>query len=128
MLAWRTGPTGCTGRRQGRATTLSSAEVGNGSANDAGTGANQDRGLAVRLQAEGANDALTGPVSRFDDEAYLARNGDVRAAGHDPLRHYLEYGQGEGRSITPMQHYLQYGLYEGRSALPDTTFGTGTVG
>ncbi|WP_336488450.1 alkaline phosphatase [Methylobacterium nigriterrae] len=48
--------------------TFTSAEVGNGNANDGQTGANQDGGLAVRLQAEGAGDALTGPVSRFDDE------------------------------------------------------------
>ncbi|GJD93612.1 alkaline phosphatase PhoX [Methylobacterium iners] len=45
-----------------------SAQVGNGSANDAAGPAPQDGGLAVRLQAEGANDALTGAVSRFDDE------------------------------------------------------------
>ncbi|GJD72721.1 alkaline phosphatase [Methylobacterium goesingense] len=48
--------------------TFTSAEVGNGSAGDGRTGANQDGGLAVRLQAEGADDALTGAVSRVDDE------------------------------------------------------------
>ncbi|MFC7477239.1 calcium-binding protein [Dankookia sp. GCM10030260] len=48
--------------------TFTSAEVGNGSANDAGTLANQDGGLAVRLQAEDGADGLAGPVSRFDDE------------------------------------------------------------
>ena len=48
--------------------TFTSAEVGNGSPNDAGTMANQDGGLAVRLQAEDGSDGLTGPVSRFDDE------------------------------------------------------------
>jgi Ca2+-binding RTX toxin-like protein len=48
--------------------TFTSAEVGNGTALDAGTMTNQDGGLAVRLQAEGAADVLSGPVSRFDDE------------------------------------------------------------
>ena len=48
--------------------TFTSAEVGNGNANDAGTMANQDGGLAVRFQAEDGADGLTGPVSRFDDE------------------------------------------------------------
>ncbi|WP_085809417.1 calcium-binding protein [Sphingomonas sp. TZW2008] len=48
--------------------TFTSAEVGNGSAEDAGTAANQDGGLAVRLQAEDGVGALTGAISRFDDE------------------------------------------------------------
>ena len=48
--------------------TFTSAEVGNGSALDAGTLANQDGGLAVRMQAEGRGDALVGQVSRYDDE------------------------------------------------------------
>ena len=48
--------------------TFTSAEVGNGTANDGLTGANQDGGLAVRLQAEGAGDTLTGAVTRIDDE------------------------------------------------------------
>ena len=48
--------------------TFTSAEVGNGNARDAGTLANQDGGLAVRLQAENGSDILTGPLSRFDDE------------------------------------------------------------
>jgi Ca2+-binding RTX toxin-like protein len=43
-------------------------EVGNGSPNDSNTQANQDGGLAVRVQAEDAAGNLTGPVSRFDDE------------------------------------------------------------
>ncbi|HEY8564017.1 MAG TPA: calcium-binding protein [Beijerinckiaceae bacterium] len=47
---------------------FTSAEVGNGNPNDAGTLANQDGGLAVRLQLENASDGLTGAVSRFDDE------------------------------------------------------------
>lgn len=48
--------------------TFTSKEVGNGNPNDSGALANQDGGLAVRLQAEGADDSLTGAVSRFDDE------------------------------------------------------------
>ncbi len=48
--------------------TFTSGEVGNGNVNDAGTLANQDGGLAVRMQAEDGSDALTGPVTRTDDE------------------------------------------------------------
>ena len=48
--------------------TFTSAEVGNGNANDAGTLANQDGGLAVRMQSEDYTDGLFGEVSRFDDE------------------------------------------------------------
>ena len=33
----------------------------------------------------------------FDSAAYLAANPDVKAAGMDPLQHYLQYGQTEGR-------------------------------
>ncbi|WP_335645513.1 hypothetical protein [Methylobacterium durans] len=47
---------------------FTSAEVGNGNPNDGGTLANQDGGLAVRLQAEDPAGILTGAVSRFDDE------------------------------------------------------------
>lgn len=48
--------------------TFTSAEVGNGNANDGGTLANQDGDLAVRMQSEDYNDGLFGDVSRFDDE------------------------------------------------------------
>ncbi len=63
--------------------TFTSAEVGNGAANDSGTLTNQDGGLAVRVQAEDAAGALTGSVSRYDDEGtvFVAEQGrtfDVR--------------------------------------------------
>lgn len=48
--------------------TFTSAEVGNGNAYDSNTMANQDGGLAVRLQLEDGAGNLTGAVSRFDDE------------------------------------------------------------
>lgn len=48
--------------------TFTSAEVGNDSANDSGTMTNQDAGLAVRMQVEDGMGALTGTISRFDDE------------------------------------------------------------
>jgi len=48
--------------------TFTSAEVGNGIATDSNTMANQDGGLAVRLQAENGSDVLIGEISRFDDE------------------------------------------------------------
>ena len=48
--------------------TFTSAEVGNGNSSDAGTLANQDGGLAVRLQAEDGAGSLTGSTARLDDE------------------------------------------------------------
>lgn len=63
--------------------TFTSAEVGNDAGRDSGALANQDGGLAVRLQAEDGSDALTGSLSRYDDEGvtFLASGGvkfDVR--------------------------------------------------
>ncbi len=64
--------------------TFTSAEVGNGNAYDSNTMANQDGGLAVRLQLEDGAGDPTGAVSRFDDEGITfdsARRGltfDVR--------------------------------------------------
>jgi len=62
---------------------FTSAEVGNGNSLDAGLLAGQDGGLALRLQAEDATGALTGPITRLDDEGirFEARGGitfDVR--------------------------------------------------
>ncbi|AWN54605.1 lipase family protein [Methylobacterium sp. 17Sr1-1] len=38
------------------------------------------------------------PGANFDTRLYLERNPDVRAAGLDPLAHYLDYGRYEGRA------------------------------
>jgi hypothetical protein len=55
--------------------TFTSGEVGNGNPRDSNTmPPNQDGGLAVRVQAEGASDNLIGPVSRFDDEGIEFRS------------------------------------------------------
>jgi Ca2+-binding RTX toxin-like protein len=61
--------------------TFTSGEVGNGDGNDGAAvatpdatlayGGQKDGGLAVRVQAEDANDALTGPLSRANDEGIL---------------------------------------------------------
>jgi Ca2+-binding RTX toxin-like protein len=59
--------------------TFTSAEVGNGSASDSSTMANQDGGLAVRFQMENGADGLTGPVSRFDDEGITFEAGRTGA-------------------------------------------------
>ncbi|MBC3207679.1 glycoside hydrolase family 99-like domain-containing protein [Pseudomonas sp. SWRI111] len=71
----------------------------------------------------------------FDANYYLTTYDDVRAAGVDPLWHYLEHGWREGRDpsagfssnaylehyadvrlrrINPLIHYLRHGYYEGR--------------
>ncbi len=59
--------------------TFTSSEVGNGSATDSNTMANQDGGLAVRIQLEGNSGGLTGPISRGDDEGvyYTASEGST---------------------------------------------------
>jgi hypothetical protein len=49
----------------------------------------------TRLSLEGRMIKRSG---LFDGEAYLERNPDVRAAGIDPLVHYLRHGIDEGRS------------------------------
>lgn len=89
--------------------TFTSAEVGNGSANDAGTMANQDGGLAVRFQAEDGADGLEGPVSRFDDEgitfttAHPGVTFDVRdlVAGTERGEHFdvVQLGTAAGDTI-----------------------------
>ncbi len=48
--------------------TFTSADVGNGNPLDGNNAVNEDGGLAVRVQFEGAGDTLVGPVSRTDDE------------------------------------------------------------
>ncbi|MFS0738101.1 calcium-binding protein [Sphingomonas sp. 1P06PA] len=48
--------------------TFTSSQAGNGSAVDSNSMANQDGGLAVRVQAEDADGNLTGLESRYDDE------------------------------------------------------------
>ena len=48
--------------------TFTSSEVGNGNDFDSGALANQNGGLAVRMQAEDGSDGLTGPVGGYDDE------------------------------------------------------------
>lgn len=63
--------------------TFTSSEVGNGNANDSNTLANQDGGLAVRIQAEDNAGVLTGVIGRADDEGitFVAASGttlDVR--------------------------------------------------
>jgi hypothetical protein len=39
------------------------------------------------------------PGANFDNEFYYAANPDVRAAGLNPLAHYLQFGESEGRPI-----------------------------
>jgi len=85
--------------------------------------------------------ATGGPGKDFDAVYYLAHNGDVAAAGFDPLRHYLDLGWKEGRNpnayfntnwylnqnpdvrtagVNPLQHYEEFGWREGRD--PGSSF------
>ena len=66
---------------------------------------------------------------------------DVKAAGVNPLQHYISYGADEGRDpsanfdtdnyllvntdvaaahVNPLVHFLDYGIYEGRDPMPET--------
>ena len=46
------------------------------------------------------------PSLAFDPGAYLAANPDVKAAGIDPLAHFLQFGAGEGRQPIAPTEYL----------------------
>ena len=46
--------------------------------------------------------------SEFDSDYYLKMYPDVKEAGVDPVRHYLEHGWVEGRNPTPRFSTLQY--------------------
>lgn len=75
----------------------------------------------------------------FDRDFYLENNVDVFNAGHDPLRHYLEFGWKELRDpsddfstkyyldsypdvarsgMNPLLHFARFGQREGRSPYP----------
>jgi hypothetical protein len=79
-------------------------------------GVNADQTGAFDLTRALAQSAFTGGASQpaaFDPKAYLAANPDVAADsnyGKNPLQHYLDYGQREGRaqpvSMTPGQSAL----------------------
>ena len=78
---------------------------------------------------------LLGDSDLFDREWYLERYPDVRAAGLDPILHYLLHGAGEGRdpserfetdwylsrnadvaatNLNPLVHFIRFGENEGR--------------
>jgi len=80
----------------------------------------------------------------FDRDWYLARYPDVRSAGVDPVRHYLDWGAAEGRNpspsfdtewyasgnpdvrragLNPLVHSLRYGRREGRAPVPPPALG-----
>ena len=90
----------------------------------------------------GAPAGSRNPNPLFDTAWYLERNADVRAAGLDPLMHYLSDGAAEGRDpgpgfatsfylasnpavaaagLNPLAHYLGFGRAEGRAPLPGLT-------
>lgn len=52
---------------------------------------------APALRAPGEGDAAEDPSETVDAAWYLARYGDVAAAGKDPVEHYTLYGRGENR-------------------------------
>ena len=75
----------------------------------------------------------------FDKQYYLDHYPDVRAAGVNPLKHFIRHGWKEGRNpsqrfdptyyldqnpdvratgMNPLTHYLRYGITEGRVGFP----------
>ncbi len=102
--------------------TLTRFEVGDGHATDSGTMANQDAGLAVRIQAEVAG-TPGGPVSRYDDEgiSFFAGPGstfDVRdlVSGAESGDRYQVVRLGtKGRDLfddgaSALTHYVNAGM------------------
>jgi len=59
--------------------------------------AHMPRGLIRRCERVALAAGARTRGGQFDGAHYLARNPDVRAAGVDPLDHYLRYGWAEGR-------------------------------
>src|SRR5215831_12379144 len=98
--------------------------------------------LAPRLHEDSvvrANVELIAASGLFDSDWYLEQYPDVRAAGIDPLVHYLRHGAAEGRDpnalfnsdwyldrypdvraagANALVHYLQHGAAEGRDPSP----------
>jgi CDP-glycerol glycerophosphotransferase len=79
----------------------------------------------------------------FDHEYYLAEYPDVAKANIDPIRHFVQFGWGEGRNpgpkfntryylesnsdvaeagINPLVHYISFGADEGRCPLPPARY------
>lgn len=101
---------------------FTSSQVGNAMANDSNTLANQDGGLALRLQAEDGADGLTGAISRFDDEGttFVAGTGvsfDIRdlvsgVARGDMFKAAIlgTSGRDTVEAVTAGNHYANLGL------------------
>jgi len=94
---------------------------------------------ARRRAARGRDYDAVAASGLFDRAWYLDQNPDLRAAGVDPLAHYLEHGAREGRKpnavfdgawylaqnpdvraagTNPLVHYLRHGVAEGRAPGP----------
>jgi Ca2+-binding RTX toxin-like protein len=109
---------------------FTSAEVGNGKAHDAGSQANQDGRLAVRLQGEDGADGLSGDVMRFDDEGvtFVASVGvtfDVRDLVSGVARgdafEVVTLGTAEAETLPAVQSARPYYINGGQGA--DTVTG-----
>lgn len=95
--------------------------------------------LEVLSQAGERDYQLIRRSGEFDDAFYLSTYADIRSAGVDPLRHYLEHGYLEGRDpsavfstnfyllnnhdvkiagLNPLLHFIVFGRGEGRTGRP----------
>lgn len=98
-----------------------------------------DEILDAISQAAERNYLLARDSGEFDEKFYLTTYADVRNAGVDPLRHYLQHGYLEGRDPSgkfstvfylsnnhdvkasgqhPFLHYIIFGKKEGRTGRP----------
>lgn len=107
-----------------------------------GSAASPHRGLSYRISRFRKRKALEKLVGRsgwFDPVWYLAQNPDVKAKNVDPLRHFCEHGDREGRNPGPsfdsrsyllrfpdvaasgmgaLEHYLRFGQGKGLDRRP----------
>ena len=94
-----------------------------------------------RIRRAGEDLRLIRASELFDEEWYVRKNPDVKAAGMDPAEHYLlfggfelrdpgpefssrwyleRYGDVKSAGINPLVHYIRHGKREGRVATPLT--------
>lgn len=104
--------------------TFTSDDVGNGNALDGNNAANEDGGLAVRLQLEDGSGNLTGSASRFDDEGITFDStlrgltfdvrdlptGTARGDQFDVVRLGTQQGDNLGVSDARRAYYLNAGM------------------
>lgn len=123
-------------------TTTAPTLLPDGGVSVASTGLVPTQGPPDLTSTIGPGPTITARTGTFNGDQYLQANGDVAAAGLDPLQHFLNYGYKEGRAIDtlgthfngqaylaqngdvamagldPLAHFLRYGAQEARTLAP----------